>query len=616
MDTKMLQKIKDNRQKIINFRKNLLPKDVGDKKYEVMVCSSTGCHASQSQKVYENFCEQTKDFSEIQISKTGCFGLCSMGPIVIVYPQATFYTKVQPQDVAQIVQEHLLGDKPVEKLLFKSGDNVCLTKNDIEFYKNQKFVARKNSEYIDPENLQDYIAVDGYFALDKALKLSGAEIIKIISQSGLKGRGGAGFLTGKKWELAKQNHGEQKFVICNADEGDPGAFMDRSILEANPFAVLEAMTIAGYAIGANHGIVYVRAEYPLACERVQNAIDLAKKYGLLGKNILQSNFDFDITIKKGAGAFVCGEETALIKSCQGMRGEPNKKPPYPAASGYFGQPTIINNVETLANVPQIILNGAEWFAAIGNQNTTGTKVFALTGKVKHSGLVELPMGTTIRQIVYDIGGGTGGKEFKAVQMGGPSGACIPKQYLDTPIDFDSLKSLGAMMGSGGMIVMDQDTCMVNIAKFFLEFSVGESCGKCIPCRLGNKKMLDILNKICDGNGTMDDLDQLQALAEYIKENSLCGLGQSSPNPVLSTLKYFHDEYVAHINGKCPAGVCPNLTHYKIDKNKCVGCSLCARLCPVNAIFGQIKSPYEINQQICIKCGKCYQGCRFHAIDRE
>ncbi|MBE5735397.1 MAG: 4Fe-4S dicluster domain-containing protein, partial [Clostridiales bacterium] len=586
------------------------------------VCGSTGCRASGSISVHDKFVEVLKanNVTDVKVNQAGCFGLCAMGPIVIVYPEATFYVKVKEADIDRIVTEHIIGGKPVEDLLVKDANgDFCYNKQSVDFYEKQQFIARMNSEYINPECIEDYIALDGYFALHKCLtQMKPEEVIELVSRSGLRGRGGAGFPTGKKWELTRASEGNEKYVMCNADEGDPGAFMDRSIIEANPHAIVEAMAIAGYAIGANTGVVYIRAEYPLAGERIKKAIADAKALGLLGKNIFGSGFDFDITIKLGAGAFVCGEETALIRSCEGYRGEPTSKPPYPAVKGYLGKPTSINNVETYANIPHIILNGAEWYSKIGTDTSKGTKVFALSGKVNHTGLVELAMGTTIREIVYGIGGGIpNGKEFKAVQMGGPSGGCITAKDLDTPIDYENLKSLGSMMGSGGMIVMDEDTCMVDIAKYFLEFSVDESCGKCTPCRIGNKRLLELLQKICDGRGEMEDLDELEELANYVKDNSLCGLGQCSPNPVLSTLRYFKDEYIEHIRDKkCRAGVCKNLVTYEIDKSKCIGCSACSRKCPVNAIKGVIKSPFEIDQDICVKCGTCVATCRFGAIRRK
>ena len=618
MNNKTLQQIKQEFIEQVNFRKNL--QSNVNYKYDIMVCGGTGCRSCKSHQVQEKleYLVQQKGLENlIKVHGVGCFGLCVNGPIVLLYPQDILYEKVTPDDCEEIIN-NLVQNKAVERLLHTENNQKIEKQHDLQFCKNQTSVARQNSSYISLENLlEDYIALDGYSALYNVItSKSPQQVIDIIKQSGLRGRGGAGFPTGNKWEFAKNVQADQKFVICNADEGDPGAFMDRSIIESNPHSIIEAMAICGFAIGANQGYVYLRTEYPLAGERLQSAIDKAYQTNLLGKNILQTDFCFDLEIKYGAGAFVCGEETALIHSIEGYRGEPNMKPPYPAVQGLYKKPTVINNVETLANIAQIINKGASWFKSIGTSSSSGTKVFALTGKVKNSGLVELPMGTTINKIVFDIGGGIpNNKKFKAVQMGGPSGGCIPSHLCDCKIDYESLKQLDSMMGSGGMIVMDEDTCMVDIAKFFLEFSVGESCGKCTPCRIGNKKMLDILNKICDGKGSMQDLAELEITAKYVCENSLCGLGQTSPNPVLSTLKYFKDEYIAHINGHCPAGVCKNLTTYTIDKNKCIGCSACSRVCPVNAISGQIRKPFEINQETCVKCGKCYNTCRFNAIKR-
>lgn len=613
MDIKTLEKIKQKRQSIINIRRNQ-----GVDHYEIMVCSSSGCLSSKSDKTIEAFrvhCAKNK-LRDVMINKTGCFGLCAYGPIVIVNPGNVFYCNVTAEKAKRIVDEHIVGGQIVEQFLLKEDSLPKAQKDQLNFYKHQHMIALKDGDLIDPENIEDYIAIDGFKALHKVLtSMSPEEVIDEVIISGLRGRGGAGFSTGKKWELTRANNADKKYVFCNCDEGDPGAFMDRSIVERNPFALIEAMTIASYAIGAHYGFVYIRAEYALAHERLQNAIDIAKKYGLIGNNILDTGWNFDLDIKIGAGAFVCGEETALLKSSEGERGEPRVRPPYPAQSGYDQSPTLLNNVETYVNIPYIILNGGAKYAQIGTQNSKGTKVFALTGKINHTGLIELPMGTTIRDIVYKIGGGIpNGKEFKAVQMGGPSGGCVPKEYIDTPIDYESLQSLGAMMGSGGMIVLDEDTCMVDLARFFLSFSVDESCGKCTPCRLGNKRLLEILDKICEGKGEMSDLDELESLSHYIKENSLCGLGQNSPNPVLSTLKYYKDEYIQHIkNHNCPAGVCKALTKYEIDPNKCVGCSACSRVCPVRAISGELRQPFVIDQQICVKCGKCKQTCRFGAV---
>lgn len=603
----------------VNFRKGE-ESDV-EYKYNIMVCGGTGCRSCKSKLVQEKLEQlvQEKGLSSlIKINGVGCFGLCVNGPILIVYPQDALYEKVKVEDCEEII-ECLKNGELVERLLHHEENEVVTKKSEIKFCKKQKYIARNNAEFMSLENiLGDYVALNGYSALYKVVnEMTQDEVISLIKESGLRGRGGAGFNTGTKWEFTKVNDAPQKYVICNADEGDPGAFMDRSIIESNPHAIIEAMAICGYAIGASKGYVYLRAEYPLAGERLQEAINKAKEMGFLGDNIFGSNFSFELGIKYGAGAFVCGEETALMRSIEGNRGEPTLKPPYPAAKGLYGCPTVINNVETLANVAQIINNGAEWFKSIGTEDSKGTKVFALTGKINNSGLIELPMGTTIREIIYDIGGGIkGGKKFKAVQMGGPSGGCIPEQFLDTPIDYKSLTDLGSMMGSGGMIVVDEDTCMVNFAKFFLEFTCDESCGKCTPCRIGNKRILEILTKITEGKATMDDLERLEELCLYVKSNSLCGLGQTSPNPVLSTLKYFKDEYIEHIqNHKCRAGVCKSLTTYKIT-DKCIGCSACSRQCPVDAISGELKKKFNIDPEKCIRCGKCYNTCRFGAIVKE
>lgn len=619
MDIEKLKELKKESYEKIKIR----IEDGNYTQYQILICSSTGCHHSENYgeilNTFHRLVDENGLTDKVDIIKTGCFGLCAQGPIVIVYPGQIFYSKVKLEDVESIVKEHIIGGKPVERLLHKDGDNVIYKMTDLPYYKNQLFVARHNIGIIDPENIYDYIARDGYFALNKALtQMTPDQVIDEVENSGLKGRGGAGFPTGRKWRFARGYNGNQKFVICNGDEGDPGAFMDRSIVESDPHSVVEAMAIAGYAIGANHGIVYIRAEYPLAGARIAKAIEDAKKIGVLGDNIFGTDFSFDIEIKYGAGAFVCGEETALIRSCEGGRGEPIKKPPFPAEHGYLYEPTIINNIETLANVAQIVLKGADWFTKIGSPASKGTKVFALSGKVVNAGLVELPMGTTINHVVNEVGGGIpNGKKFKAVQMGGPSGGCIPAEYIDTEIDYQNLQALGSMMGSGGMIVMDEDTCMVNIAKFFLEFTCDESCGKCTPCRIGNKRLHEILTRICNGEGKMSDLDELERLSLYIKQNSMCGLGQSSPNPVLSTLRYFKDEYIEHIRDhKCRAGVCRRMVRYEIDKSKCIGCSMCSRVCPATAITGSRTEKFTIDPAKCVKCGKCYNTCKFKAIERK
>ena len=591
----------------------------------VMICGGTGCTSSGSDKVAAAFEAEIVTAgleNEVKVIRTGCFGLCALGPIVVIYPEGTFYSMVKPEDVAEIVNEHLLKGRPVLRLLYNetvAEDNSIKSLDETSFYKKQKRIALRNCGVINPENIEEYIAFDGYAALGKALtEMTPDEVIQVVLDSGLRGRGGGGFPTGRKWQLACADRGKvEKYVCCNADEGDPGAFMDRSVLEGDPHSVIEAMAIAGYAIGADQGYVYVRAEYPIAVNRLSTAIRQAREYGLLGKNIFGTDFSFDIDIKLGAGAFVCGEETALMTSIEGMRGEPRPRPPFPAKKGLFGRPTILNNVETYANIPQIILKGADWFRSMGTEKSPGTKVFALGGKIKHTGLVEVPMGTTLREIVEEIGGGIpGGKKFKAAQTGGPSGGCIPASLIDTPIDYDNLMEIGSMMGSGGLIVMDEDTCMVDIAKFFLEFTVDESCGKCTPCRVGTKRLLELLEKITSGNGTMRDLERIEELAQFIKENSLCGLGQTAPNPVLSTLQYFRDEYLAHIQDKrCPAGVCKALLTYKIDESKCRGCTLCARACPAGAINGSVRNPHNIDTLKCVKCGACMETCRFGAISK-
>ena len=596
---------------------------------QVLICGGTGCSSSGSAKLMDSFEANLKKYEldqEVKIVKTGCFGLCALGPVVIVYPDGTFYSRVTEGDVEEIVSEHLLKGRIVERLEYKDVTDDLKNKadvslNDTKFYRSQMRIALRNCGVINPEDINEYIAMDGYAALGKVLtEMKPEDVIQTRLDAGLRGRGGAGFPTGMKWKLARTlvNDGGPKYVCCNADEGDPGAFMDRSVLEGDPHAVLEAMAIAGYAIGSNQGFIYVRAEYPIAVKRLQIAIGQAKELGLLGKNIFNTGFDFDIDIRLGAGAFVCGEETALMTSIEGNRGEPRPRPPFPAAKGLFMRPTILNNVETYANIPQIILKGAQWFASIGTEKSKGTKVFALGGKINNTGLVEVPMGTTLRQIVEDIGGGIpNGKKFKAAQTGGPSGGCIPAEHFDVQIDYDNLMAIGSMMGSGGLIVMDEDNCMVDIAKFFLEFTVDESCGKCTPCRIGTRRMLEMLTKITEGKATLEDLDKLEALCYYIKDNSLCGLGQTAPNPVLSTLRYFRKEYEAHVVEKrCPAGVCKALLNYVIDPLKCKGCTLCARNCPVGAISGTVRNPHTIDTTKCIKCGACMDNCKFGAISKK
>lgn len=589
----------------------------------VLVCTGTGCTSTDSRLLISGLKKELSDNGlekEIQVIETGCFGFCNLGPIMVVYPEGVFYCRVKPDDIKEIVQEHFIKGRPVQRLFYHEPTATVKTQefNDIEFFKHQQRVALSNCGLINPEKIEEYIARDGYFALAKVLhEMKPIDVIEELKKSGLRGRGGGGFPTGLKWQFAYNAKGDQKYVVCNADEGDPGAFMDRSVLEGDPHAVLEAMAIAGYAIGANQGFIYCRAEYPIAVERLELAIKQARELGLLGKDIFGMGFDFNIEVRLGAGAFVCGEETALLTSIEGKRGEPRPRPPFPANSGLWEKPTIVNNVETFANITRIIRNGAEWFASMGTEKSKGTKVFALAGKIKNTGLIEVPMGTTLRTIIYDIGGGIlNDKKFKAAQTGGPSGGCIPAELIDTPIDYDNLVAIGAMMGSGGLIVMDEDTCMVDIARFFLEFTQDESCGKCPPCRIGTKRMLEILTKITEGQGTPEDLDNLETLAKTIKSSALCALGQTAPNPVLSTLKYFRHEYEAHIyDKKCPAGVCKSLLSYKIDPDKCRGCSLCAKNCPVDAISGKVKEPFVIDEDKCIKCGACMEKCKFGAISK-
>ena len=587
----------------------------------VLVCGGTGCTSSNSGEIINALEREIKARGlekEVEVVKTGCFGLCALGPIMIVYPEGSFYSMVKVEDIPEIVEEHLLKGRIVKRLLYQEtvdGDNIK-SLNETPFYAKQQRTALRNCGVINPECIDEYIAMDGYKALEKVLtQMTPDEVIEEIKASGLRGRGGGGFPTGLKWSFAATQQADQKYVCCNADEGDPGAFMDRSILEGDPHTVLEAMAIAGYAIGSTQGYIYVRAEYPIAVERLRIAINQAHEYGLLGDNIFGTDFSFDVQLRLGAGAFVCGEETALMTSIEGNRGEPRPRPPFPAVKGLFRKPTILNNVETYANITQIILKGADWFNSIGTEKSKGTKVFALGGKIAHTGLVEVPMGTTLREIVEEIGGGVpNGKKFKAAQTGGPSGGCIPAEHLDIPIDYDNLIAIGSMMGSGGLIVMDETTCMVDIAKFFLEFTVDESCGKCTPCRIGTKRLLEMLEKITSGNGTMEDLDKMEKLCYYIKENALCGLGQTAPNPVLSTLHFFRDEYVAHVKDKkCPAGVCKKLLQYSIVEDKCRGCTACARVCPVGAISGKVKEPHKIDTTKCIKCGACMEKCKFGAI---
>ena len=611
-----INKIRAEKRKELDLRKNTTA-DTREK--HILVCQGTGCTSSKSPEILENFKRiiKEKNIQNVRVIKTGCFGLCAKGPIVIIRPEDTFYAMVKPEDCKEIIESHIQNGKIVDRLLCRDIDGTKVQRlDDLNFYKKQKRIALKNCGVINPEDIDEYIAFDGYRALPRVLfEMDQDEVIDIITKSGLRGRGGAGFPTGKKWKSAKEAEGDVKYVVCNADEGDPGAFMDRSILEGDPHAILEAMEIAGFAIGAQKGFIYVRAEYPIAVQRLKIAIGQARDYGILGENIFGTDFSFDIEIRLGAGAFVCGEETALLESIEGKRGQPRVKPPYPATSGLWGKPTLINNVETYANIAQIILKGPEWYSSIGTENSKGTKVFALGGNVNNVGLVEVPMGTTLREIVYDIGGGIpNGREFKAAQTGGPSGGCIPKEHLDTPIDYESLKQIGSMMGSGGLIVMDDTKCMVCLAKFYLQFTVSESCGKCTPCRIGTKRMLEILERLCSGEGEEYDIYRLEKLAVNIQKSSICGLGQSAPNPVISTLKYFRDEFRQHaIEKECKAMECKALAKIQIDEEKCKACGLCQKNCPVGAIEGEGREKRVINQDKCIKCGTCIKACPFHAI---
>ncbi len=630
MTLEELNRVKKEKEELVMVRKLVaeqgekLAKKTGYRK-QVLVCGGTGCTSSGSKKVIAALEKSLKENGldkEILVVRTGCFGLCALGPIMIVYPEGAFYSQATPEGVERIVKEHLKEGKIVKELLYAETvheDGSIISLSETKFYKKQLRVALRNCGVIDPEQIEEYIALDGYQALAKVLgTMTPDDVINALLESGLRGRGGGGFPTGRKWSFAKASAGDEKYVCCNADEGDPGAFMDRSILEGDPQCIIEAMTIAGYTIGAHKGFVYIRAEYPIAVERLQIAIDQAREYGFLGENILDSGFDFDIEIRLGAGAFVCGEETALMTSIEGNRGEPRPRPPFPAVKGLFGKPTVLNNVETYANIPQIILRGADWFASMGTATSKGTKVFALGGKITNVGLVEIPMGTTLREIVEEIGGGIpNGKKFKAAQTGGPSGGCIPALHIDTPIDYDNLIALGSMMGSGGMIILDEDTCMVDIAKFYLEFTVDESCGKCTPCRVGTRRLLQFLEKITSGKGEMEDLEKIEELAKHMTTSSLCALGQTAPNPVLSTMNYFKDEYIAHIKDKtCPSGVCKALMRYEIIPAKCKGCTLCARNCPVGAISGTVKKPHIIDRDKCIKCGLCMKNCKFGAINTK
>ncbi len=589
---------------------------------QILICGGTGCKASDSHVIAERLqqaLERNDITDKVDVITTGCFGFCEKGPIVKIIPDNTFYTQVVPDDADEIVREHIIGGRKIERLLYvdpKTEKTVSDSKH-MDFYRKQMRIALRNCGFIDPENIEEYIALDGYMALaDSLLNKKPEDVIEVIKRSGLRGRGGGGFPTGKKWEFAYKQQADMKYVVCNADEGDPGAFMDRSIMEGDPHSIVEAMALCGYSIGSPKGLVYIRAEYPLAIQRLKIAIAQARDYGLLGKNIFGTDFSFDIEIRYGAGAFVCGEETALIHSMEGKRGEPTLKPPFPAEAGYQGKPTNVNNVETLANIPIILTKGAEWFASIGTERSKGTKVFALAGKINNVGLIEVPMGTTLREVIYEIGGGIkGGKKFKAVQTGGPSGGCLTAKHLDTPIDFDNLLAEGSMMGSGGMIVMDEDDCMVSVSRFYLDFTVEESCGKCTPCRIGNKRLLELLNKITEGRGTMKDLDTLSTLGKVIKDTALCGLGQTSPNPVLSTLNNFYDEYVEHVRDKtCRAKQCKSLLTYTINPELCIGCHLCFKHCPADAILGDVRKPHVINPDKCIKCGMCMARCKFKAIN--
>ncbi|MBO4293776.1 MAG: NADH-quinone oxidoreductase subunit NuoF [Clostridia bacterium] len=612
-----INKIREEKRKELDLRVNT---KLDTREKHILVCHGTGCTSSCSPEILETFRKilKEKNIENVRVIKTGCFGLCAKGPIVIIRPEDTFYAMVKPSDCEEIIQKHIIEGEVVQRLLCKDIDGKKVQSLDeLTFYKKQKRIALKNCGVINPEEIDEYIAFDGYKALEKVLKeMTPDEVIAEVSKSGLRGRGGAGFPTGKKWELTKVNEADQKYVVCNADEGDPGAFMDRSILEGDPHSVLEAMMIAGYAIGATKGFIYVRAEYPIAVKRFQIAIDQAREYGILGKNIFGTDFEFDVEIRLGAGAFVCGEETALLESIEGKRGQPRVKPPYPAVAGLWGKPTLINNVETYANITRIILNGADWYSSIGTENSKGTKVFALGGNVNNIGLVEVPMGTTLREIVYDIGGGIpNNRDFKAAQTGGPSGGCIPAQYLDTPIDYESLKEIGSMMGSGGMIIMDDTKCMVNLSKFYLEFTVSESCGKCTPCRIGTKRMLEILEKLCNGKGELEDIDKLEKLAHNIIKSSVCGLGQTAPNPVLSSLKYFRDEFIEHaVDKNCRTKECKAISKIMINQDICKSCGLCQKVCPVGAIKGELRDKREIDQTKCIKCGTCLASCPFKAIN--